>query len=172
MKFRPCIDLHNGVVKQIVGSSLVDGEKPKENFAAEKPSEHFAVEHLSLPDHQKACQSKFMQPFWCLAYQFLLIDIHISLCESNLAALIGISVQAMYRSDDLPGGHVIALGAGNEDAALRALRAYPGGLSMGGGINPENAKTCVLGLRCCLRCCLFYTHALKLPVAIEMYGNQ
>ena len=77
MRFRPCIDLHNGIVKQvwlwksvkrvflfdtsfwtlasvgrlktvtwisqIVGSSLVDGEQPKENFAAEKPSEHFAV---------------------------------------------------------------------------------------------------------------------------------
>jgi phosphoribosylformimino-5-aminoimidazole carboxamide ribotide isomerase len=25
MKFRPCIDLHNGIVKQIVGSSLSDG---------------------------------------------------------------------------------------------------------------------------------------------------
>ncbi len=32
MRFRPCIDLHNGVVKQIVGSSLKDGEEPETNF--------------------------------------------------------------------------------------------------------------------------------------------
>ena len=26
MKFRPCIDIHNGCVKQIVGGSLTDNE--------------------------------------------------------------------------------------------------------------------------------------------------
>ncbi len=45
----------------------------------------------------------------------------------------------IYRNDDLPGGHVIALGPGNQDAALTALRAWPGGLQMGGGITPDNA---------------------------------
>lgn len=45
----------------------------------------------------------------------------------------------MYRTDGLSGGHVIALGPGNRDAALSALAAYPGGLHMGGGINPDNA---------------------------------
>lgn len=44
-----------------------------------------------------------------------------------------------YRRDNLPGGHVIALGPGNQEAALAALRAYPGGMQMGGGITPENA---------------------------------
>jgi phosphoribosylformimino-5-aminoimidazole carboxamide ribotide isomerase len=44
-----------------------------------------------------------------------------------------------YQSDHLPGGHVIALGPGNRDAALAALASYPGGLQMGGGITPENA---------------------------------
>lgn len=36
MKFRPCIDLHNGKVKQIVGSTLVDGDprRLKTNFTA------------------------------------------------------------------------------------------------------------------------------------------
>lgn len=35
MKFRPCIDIHNGKVKQIVGSSLRDeGDQAKENFTA------------------------------------------------------------------------------------------------------------------------------------------
>lgn len=35
MEFRPCIDIHNGKVKQIVGSSLRDeGNKARENFVA------------------------------------------------------------------------------------------------------------------------------------------
>ncbi|WP_136810509.1 phosphoribosylformimino-5-aminoimidazole carboxamide ribotide isomerase [Desulfosediminicola flagellatus] len=44
MRFRPCIDLHNGKVKQIVGSSLND-ESPealKTNFTADKPSSWYA----------------------------------------------------------------------------------------------------------------------------------
>ena len=44
-----------------------------------------------------------------------------------------------YRKDRLYGGHVISLGPGNTQAALSALKAYPGGLQIGGGINPENA---------------------------------
>ncbi len=45
MKFRPCIDLHNGVVKQIVGSSLSDDPDrgPVTNFASEKPPEWYAL---------------------------------------------------------------------------------------------------------------------------------
>eukprot|EP00545_Synedropsis_sp_CCMP1620_P003421 CAMPEP_0119014362 /NCGR_PEP_ID=MMETSP1176-20130426/9598_1 /TAXON_ID=265551 /ORGANISM="Synedropsis recta cf, Strain CCMP1620" /LENGTH=268 /DNA_ID=CAMNT_0006967521 /DNA_START=142 /DNA_END=945 /DNA_ORIENTATION=+ len=52
MKFRPCIDLHNGQVKQIVGSTLKDisdttSEKaetvmPAENFATDRPAADFA----------------------------------------------------------------------------------------------------------------------------------
>ncbi len=35
MRFRPCIDIHNGKVKQIVGSSLRDqGDFAVENFTA------------------------------------------------------------------------------------------------------------------------------------------
>jgi phosphoribosylformimino-5-aminoimidazole carboxamide ribotide isomerase len=44
-----------------------------------------------------------------------------------------------YQADALPGGHVIALGPGNRQAALEALHAFPGGLQMGGGITPESA---------------------------------
>lgn len=44
-----------------------------------------------------------------------------------------------YRADGLEGGHVIMLGAGNEDAAREALAAYPGGLQIGGGITADNA---------------------------------
>lgn len=88
-RFRPCIDLHDGKVKQIVGSTLRDeGEGPKENFVSERPAAWFAEK---------------------------------------------------YREDGLAGGHVIMLGKGNEEAAVSALRAFPGGLHVGGGIRPDNA---------------------------------
>lgn len=42
-RFRPCIDLHGGKVKQIVGGSLRDdGTAPTENFVSEKPPSWFA----------------------------------------------------------------------------------------------------------------------------------
>lgn len=42
-RFRPCIDLHQGKVKQIVGGSLKDdGSAPTENFTSERPSSWFA----------------------------------------------------------------------------------------------------------------------------------
>lgn len=90
MRFRPCIDIHQGRVKQIVGSTYRDGDATGmvTNFSSELPSSHFAE---------------------------------------------------MYRRDGLTGGHVIMLGSGNEQAALQALRAYPGGLQIGGGITPDNA---------------------------------
>lgn len=86
--FRPCIDLHEGRVKQIVGGTL-DTAGLRTNFVSEKPSAWFA--------------------------------------ES-------------YRRDGLTGGHVIMLGPANETAALEALRAYPGGLQLGGGVTIENAR--------------------------------
>ncbi len=43
MLFRPCIDIHNGKVKQIVGASLKDaGDSATENFVSEKNAEDFA----------------------------------------------------------------------------------------------------------------------------------
>ncbi len=43
MKFRPCIDIHNGKVKQIVGGTLQDaGDMAKENFVAEQGASFFA----------------------------------------------------------------------------------------------------------------------------------
>lgn len=89
-KFRPCIDLHEGKVKQIVGSTLRDGGSgPQENFVSEHSAGWYAVR---------------------------------------------------YRDDGLVGGHVIMLGSGNEEAALEALRAFPGGLHVGGGIRGDNAQ--------------------------------
>lgn len=41
--FRPCIDLHQGAVKQIVGSSLKDdGSVPRTNFTSDRPAAYFA----------------------------------------------------------------------------------------------------------------------------------
>jgi phosphoribosylformimino-5-aminoimidazole carboxamide ribotide isomerase len=89
MKFRPCIDLHSGKVKQIVGGTLRDdGNEAAENFVSELTAAHYAE---------------------------------------------------MYRADGLTGGHVIMLGPGNRDAAMDALRAYPGGLQVGGGVTAANA---------------------------------
>ena len=43
MKFRPCIAIHNGKIKQIVGGSLCDaGNKAKENFVAEQDGAYYA----------------------------------------------------------------------------------------------------------------------------------
>ena len=44
MKFRPCIDLHNGQVKQIVGSTLNDDcpDQVKTNFSTDKSPAWFA----------------------------------------------------------------------------------------------------------------------------------
>ena len=90
MRFRPCIDLKNGKVVQIVGGSLtVDGSSVLTNFETEDKPAEFAK---------------------------------------------------LYQKDALLGGHVIALGQGNEKAATEALGAFPGGMHYGGGVNPENAS--------------------------------
>ncbi len=88
-RFRPCIDLHAGQVKQIVGGSWRDNAGPQTNFVSDRDAAYYA---------------------------------------------------GLYRDQGLSGGHVIALGPGNEAAAKSALRAFPGGLQMGGGIGPENAR--------------------------------
>lgn len=97
MEFRPCIDIHNGRVKQIVGSSLRDaGDAAAENFVAEQDAAWFA--HL-------------------------------------------------YKEEGIRGGHIIMLNAkdsvyyeATKAQALAALREYPGGLQIGGGITAENAE--------------------------------
>lgn len=43
MEFRPCIDIHNGKIKQIVGGSLKDeGAQAKENFVSDQDGAFFA----------------------------------------------------------------------------------------------------------------------------------
>ena len=41
MQFRPCIDIHNGKVKQIVGSTL--GGNVQENFVSGKNATYYAL---------------------------------------------------------------------------------------------------------------------------------
>ena len=97
MEFRPCIDIHNGKVKQIVGSTLSDsGDYAGENFVSEKSGADFA---------------------------------------------------ALFRADGLRGGHVILLNprtspyySATLEQAMSALREWPGGLMIGGGVNADNAK--------------------------------
>ena len=43
MEYRPCIDIHNGKVKQIVGGSLKDeGDRANENFVSKRDADFFA----------------------------------------------------------------------------------------------------------------------------------
>lgn len=43
MRFRPCIDIHNGKVKQIVGSSLKDkGDQAQENYISQHDASYYA----------------------------------------------------------------------------------------------------------------------------------
>ncbi len=96
MEFRPCIDIHNGSVKQIVGGSLRDrGDEAVENYVSKQDAVFYA----------------------------------------NL-----------YREYKIKNGHIILLNPvtspyyeETRNQALAALRAYPGGLQVGGGITPENA---------------------------------
>lgn len=48
MEFRPCIDIHNGKVKQIVGSSLQDRDDlADENFVAARDADYYAAIYRS-----------------------------------------------------------------------------------------------------------------------------
>lgn len=49
MQFRPCIDIHNGKVKQIVGGSLKDSQNyAKENYVSEKDAAYYAALYREL----------------------------------------------------------------------------------------------------------------------------
>lgn len=97
MEFRPCIDIHNGAVKQIVGSSLEDsGDRAEENFVSVQDAAFYA---------------------------------------------------RMYQEYGIKNGHIILLNPASsaffentKKEALAALRAYPGGLQVGGSITSGNAE--------------------------------
>ena len=97
MEFRPCIDIHNGSVKQIVGGSLKDyGDTAQENFVSKQDAAFYA---------------------------------------------------GLYCEYEITNGHIILLNSvtspyyeETKNQALAALKAYPGGLQVGGGITPKNAE--------------------------------
>lgn len=61
MKFRPCIDIHNGRVKQIVGGSLSDqGSMAVENFISEQDASFYAA--LYKNDHIKGGHIILLNP--------------------------------------------------------------------------------------------------------------
>mgnify|MGYP003310442811 CR=1 FL=1 len=67
MKFRPCIDIHNGKVKQIVGGSLNDeGDHAKENFASSKDASYYAEMYKN--DGTKSNEERFWDFFGKIYY--------------------------------------------------------------------------------------------------------
>lgn len=68
MEFRPCIDIHNGKVKQIVGSSLKDeGSQAKENFVSEQDGAYFA--EFYKKDHIKGGHIILLNPVGSTYYE-------------------------------------------------------------------------------------------------------
>jgi len=70
MRFRPCIDIHQGKVKQIVGSTLSDDMDVIENFVADKPADYFAKlyksdalsgGHVIMLDNQEQTQQQALE---------------------------------------------------------------------------------------------------------------
>ena len=47
----------------------------------------------------------------------------------------------LYQQHQLTGGHVIALGPGNQEEALKALSTWNKGMQFGGGVNLDNASS-------------------------------
>jgi hypothetical protein len=94
--FRPCIDLHDGQVKQIVGGTLsdVDPEALKTNFVARSV---------------------------CPLNRLIYLTFHRLITSSQSPRDFAHS----YRDHNLQGGHVIKLGPRNDDAAKEALAAWP-----------------------------------------------
>jgi phosphoribosylformimino-5-aminoimidazole carboxamide ribotide isomerase len=98
--FRPCIDLHDGRVKQIVGGTLSD-----HNIAGLKTN---FVTRLVCP------YSSPLLPLKCWD----------STCSQSAG-----DFARLYKENGLEGGHVIKLGPRNDAAANEALAAWPGSFS-------------------------------------------
>lgn len=136
MKFRPCIDIKNGKVVQIVGGTLKDGGDLKEEGAI--PNEKKLLDANSLPPLKNPGKGK--DPAYGENPEKSM-DTDSHTVVTNFQSEKPSSYFAkLYKEDGIYGGHTISLGPGNQEAALSALRAFPGGLQMGGGIDPENAS--------------------------------
>ncbi|KAI9354515.1 hypothetical protein DFJ73DRAFT_301422 [Zopfochytrium polystomum] len=111
--FRPCIDLHDGQVKQIVGASLRDDP-------AGGASSSGSSSGISDGDDRAAAAA----------------------LRTNFVSSESPAYYAnLYRTHSLHGAHVIKLGPRNDDAAREALSAWPDGLQLGGGVTIDNAES-------------------------------
>lgn len=119
MKFRPCIDIKDGKVVQIVGGTLRD-----ENADSTR----------KIVDHQNGSDTGERSEHGMHGADAPTITNFQSAKPSSFFA-------DLYKKDGIVGGHVISLGPGNQEAVLSALRTFPGGLQVGGGIHPDNAFT-------------------------------
>jgi hypothetical protein len=76
MKFRPCIDIHNGKVKQIVGGSLKDeGDMAQTNFTSEQDAAWYAekykqegISFCSIPEIPNILRQRKRRRFWRFRY--------------------------------------------------------------------------------------------------------
>ena len=98
MNFRPCIDIHNGKVKQIIGGSLSDtGDSAEENFVSERNAAFFA--HLFQKDHLKGGHVILLNPASSPYFK-----------ETR--------AQAFQALEAYPGGLMVGGGIRDENAAL------------------------------------------------------
>eukprot|EP00920_Eleutheroschizon_duboscqi_P019742 GHVT01047403.1.p1 GENE.GHVT01047403.1~~GHVT01047403.1.p1 ORF type:complete len:392 (-),score=88.02 GHVT01047403.1:1510-2685(-) len=147
--FRPCIDLHDGQVKQIVGSTFVDGPRlppplhttphPESSIAA--PTERRAdssVVPRRRPAAEIGCPSLLSGGQGSAAGEAAVAP-PLGPIENFVSGLPSSYYARLYREFDMRGGHVVLLGNGNETAAVEALAAWPGALQVGGKVTPANA---------------------------------
>ena len=94
-RFRPCIDLHDGIVKQIVGGTLRDAQSAGSSSAtpAESAAPAPSAAALALPPAEGGLVTNFV------------------------ATVPASDFARMYRGDGLTGGHVIMLGSGAANVA-------------------------------------------------------
>lgn len=97
MKFRPCIDIHNGKVKQIIGGSLLDMDNQvKENFVSQQEANYYAA--LYKKEHLKGGHIILLNP-------------------SNTTYYEEDCIQARKALEEYPGGFQIGGGITHENAA-------------------------------------------------------
>ena len=115
MRIRPCIDIHNGKVKQIVGGSLRD-ESGKESVLKESVLKERLSEENPL--RENFVSQKDADVYAAIYRRAMLPGGHIILLNS-------VKEKEAYEAD--------------LRQAFLALKEYPDGMQAGGGITPETA---------------------------------
>ena len=108
MEFRPCIDIHNGKVKQIVGGSLKDlGDSAQENFVALKDAAYYA--DLYKKEGLKGGHIILLNPTGTPEYEADVAQARLALSEypNGLQLGGGVNVDSAERFLELGASHVI-----------------------------------------------------------------